>query len=265
MSYQEEKQVRLRRQVTKQAVASAMQGNWQESIALNKQIIENFPNDVEAYNRLGKAYMELGEFAQAKEAYAQALQLDQYNLIARKNLQRLARLGEGAVDLKGGSHKAEPQLFLEETGKAAVLSLYQLTPSEILVKMVAGDKVYLKVRNSSLAIENGGGEFLGLVPPKHAQRLVKLMQGGNKYTAAIVSSSENSLSVIIREIYQAPSQMGQASFPSRRLEELSPYVSEQIFRHELEEEEPGEEGGYGEEEEVPEFSEGVEGKGRSWE
>ncbi|MDP2916657.1 MAG: hypothetical protein Q8O16_01855, partial [Dehalococcoidia bacterium] len=60
MAYQEEKQVRIRRQIAKQAIATAMQSNWQESIALNKQIIGNFPNDVEAYNRLGKAYLEMG-------------------------------------------------------------------------------------------------------------------------------------------------------------------------------------------------------------
>ena len=54
-----------------------------------KAIIENFPNDVDAHNRLGKAYMEMGEYAKAKEAYEKALQLDQYNTIAKKNLQRL--------------------------------------------------------------------------------------------------------------------------------------------------------------------------------
>ena len=105
MTYQEEKQVRLRRQGSRQAIALAMQGRWREAVAANKSVIESFPNDVEAYNRLGKAYMELGEYAQAREAYSWAVELDSYNVIARKNLQRLSHLEEAVAGSEGGSHK----------------------------------------------------------------------------------------------------------------------------------------------------------------
>ena len=41
MSYQEEeRQTRLRRQHSKQAITLAMQGHWQEAIEVNKKIIE---------------------------------------------------------------------------------------------------------------------------------------------------------------------------------------------------------------------------------
>ena len=65
MTYQEEGQARLRRLRTKQAITLAMQGQWREAIAINKDIVEGFPNDIEAYNRLGRAYMELGEYSLA--------------------------------------------------------------------------------------------------------------------------------------------------------------------------------------------------------
>lgn len=68
MSYQEEKQVRLRRQGSKHAIALAMQGRWREAVAVNKSLIESFSRDVDAYNRLGKAHMEMGEYPQAREA-----------------------------------------------------------------------------------------------------------------------------------------------------------------------------------------------------
>ena len=55
MTYQEAEQVGLKRRRSKQAVALAMEGRWREAIAINKEIIEGFPDDVEAYNRLGKA------------------------------------------------------------------------------------------------------------------------------------------------------------------------------------------------------------------
>jgi len=234
MAYQEEEQVRLRRQRTKNAIALAMQGRWREALAANKDIIESFPNDVDAYNRLGRAYIELGEYSKAKEAYGRALELDPYNIIAQKNLRRLSYLGEAVVTPEADSDKAKPQHFIEETGKAGVVNLYHLAPREVLAKMVAGDRVYLRVDDSTLAVENSRGEYLGLVESKHAQRLIKLMEGGNRYTAAIVSSAEDKVTVIIREVYQHPSQAGQLSFPPKGVGSLQPYLSDKILRRELE-------------------------------
>ena len=190
MSYQEEERTRLRRQSSKEAVALAMGGRWREAVAANKSLVESFPNDVDAYNRLGRAYMELGEYALAREAYERAIELDPYNTIAKKNLNRLSHLGEAVVNSGGGFHKVEPQQFIEEVGKAGVVNLSRLAPPEILARTVAGEQVNLRIEGSSLAVENSLGEYLGQVEPKHGQRLIKLMEGGNKYTAAIVDSTE---------------------------------------------------------------------------
>ncbi len=244
MSYQEEEQVRLRRHSSKHAVALAMQGRWKEAVAANKSLLESFPNDVDAYNRLGRAYMELGEYSRSKEAYGRALELAPYNAIAKKNLRRLSHLGEAAAGLEGGSHKVEPEHFIEETGKAGVVSLYYLAPTEVLARMVAGDRVYLRIEGSNLMVENGRGEYLGQVEPRHGQRLIKLMEGGNKYTAAIISSTEEMVTIIIRAGYQDPSQEGRLSFPPKGFERTRPYVSDRIFKRELayEEEAVGEPG-----------------------
>ena len=245
MSYQEEGQVRPRRQLTREAIALAMQGRWREAVAANISILDSFPNDVDAYNRLGRAYMELGEYSRSKEAYERTVALDPYNAIAKKNLRRLSRLGEAGIGLEGDSQKAEPQHFIEETGKAGVVDLYRLAPPEILARMVAGDRVYLRVDGTSLVVENGRGEYLGQVGPKVGRQLIKLMEGGNKYTAAIISSTEDMMSIVIREVYQDPSQAGRLSFPAKGIEEFRPYVGERILRRELEyEEELPEEPGY---------------------
>jgi tetratricopeptide (TPR) repeat protein len=233
MAYQEEEQVRLRRQRSKQAIALAMQGRWQEAVVANEEIIANFPGDVDAYNRLGRAHIELGEYARAKEAYTKAMELDPYNIIAQKNLQRLSYLGE-AVGEADDSDRVEPQQFIEETGKTGVVTLNRLAPLAVLAKMGAGDKVYLKMDRKGLNVENGRGEYVGQVESKHGQRLIKLMDGGNRYIAAIVSVSEERVTVIIRETYQDPSQVGQLSFPPRGMEGLRPYLSDKMLRRELE-------------------------------
>ncbi len=240
MSYRSGEEARLIRQSSKRAIALAMEGRWREAVETNKSIIENFPNDVDAYNRLGRAYMELGEYLKARQSYSRAKELDSHNTIAEKNLRRLAYLGEAVGSEDNSAHRVEPRHFIEETGKAGVVGLFRLAPKEILAKMVAGDRVYLRIDEANLMVENGSGEYLGRVEPKNAQRLVKLTKGGNKYMAAVVSSSEDMMAVIIREVYQHPSQVEQLSFPSRGVEGHSPYAGDRKFRRQLKYEAVGE-------------------------
>ena len=245
MTYQEERLARLKRQRSKLAIDLAMQGRWRDAVAANKLIIEDFPKDVDAYNRLGRAYMELGEYAQAKEAYRRTTELDPFNAIAKKNLQRLSYLGEAVASSGGEEPKVEPHHFIEEIGKAGVVRLYYLAPKEIRARMVAGALVYLKIDGLSLVVENSRGEYLGQIDPRHGQRLIKLMDGGNRYSAAIVSSTEETMTIIIREVYQDPSQAGRLSFPSKGAEEVRPLIDERVFKLESEyEEEAVEEPGY---------------------
>ena len=244
MAYQEEERVRLRRWGSRRAIALAMQGRWKEAVAANKSLIESFPNDVDAYNRLGRAYMELGEYSRAREAYSRAVELDPYNIIAKKNLNRLSHLGEGMVGVGDTFHRVEPQHFIEETGKAGVVNLYRLAPRERLARMVAGDRVYLKTEGPSLVVQDGSGEYLGQVEPGHGQRLIRLMNGGNKYTATVISAMEEMMTIILREVYQDPGQAGRLSFPPRGVEGLRPYAGDRIIRRELEYEEAVEEEAY---------------------
>jgi len=234
MSYQEEEQARLRRLCSKQAIALAMEGRWQEAVAANQSLIESIPDDVDAYNRLGRAYMELRKYSQSREAYSRALELDPYNTIAEKNLRRLSHLGETVAGSDGDTGKVEPRHFIEETGKAGVVNLCHLASLEILAKIAAGDRVYLKIGGSNLVVENGQGEYLGHVGFKGGQRLVKLMEGGNEYTANIVRSSEDMVTVIIREVYQHPSQAGQLSFPTRVSEGLRSDAGDRMIKRDPE-------------------------------
>lgn len=229
MTYQEEKQVKLRRQGSKHAITLAMQSRWKEAVDVNKSLIESFPQDTDAYNRLGKAYLELGDYPQAESAYKKAVELDPYNVIAKKNLSRLPYLNRMTGEL-GDIHKADPQHFVEETGKSRLLNLYRPAQGEVLATLLAGDTVNLKVDGSTVVIEDSRGTYLGMVEPKHGRRLVDLIKGGNKYSAAVVSSSNASVSIIIREAYLDPSQVGTISFPGRRYEDVSLYSSDKIFK-----------------------------------
>ncbi len=98
MPEREEEKARIWRSKIQEAIRMATENRWQEAVAANKSIIEVFPADVDAYNRLGRAHMELGDHQKAKEAYSKALELSPINSIARKNLDRLALLKGVKVD-----------------------------------------------------------------------------------------------------------------------------------------------------------------------
>ncbi len=95
MTYQQrEEQSKLGQRQSEEAVELAMRGCWEEAAVVNQGIIESTPGDVSAYNRLGKALFEMGEFHRAMEAYGNSLKLEPTNAIAIKNLARLReRLG----------------------------------------------------------------------------------------------------------------------------------------------------------------------------
>ena len=234
MSYQEEERSRLRRQASRRAIALAMEGKWKEAVAVNDSIIETFPNDVEAYNRLGRAYLELGKYSLSESAYRRTVEIDPHNTIAQKNLQRLSRLKETAVGTVAGADRLEPQAFIEEIGKAGVVRLVDLAPADTVARTAAGDRAQLRIHGATLTVETNTGEYLGKVEPEYGQRLSRLAAGGNRYSAAIVSSTEGAISVMIREVYRHPGQAGRPSFPSRWPAGSRTDIGDRVLRRELE-------------------------------
>lgn len=229
---------RLARQGAEQAVALALEGKWEEAVTLNRSLLETNPNDVDAQNRLGKALLELGRFRDARDAYSRALELDPVNTIAKRNLDRLSTLKEDEEPRREASKVAQ-DLFIEEMGKTGTTRLQAAKP-ETLAKLVAGDEVYLKADGNILNVEDAAGEQIGTVEPKLSLRLVRLMEGGNRYAAAIKSVSEAEAQLIIKETYRDPSQT-KVSFPSARAEGVRPYIKDSLLRYDADDEDDDEE------------------------
>jgi tetratricopeptide (TPR) repeat protein len=224
--YQPDEKNRIKRQKSDSAIRLAAAGRWEDAVQVNRDLLAIFPDDSETLNRLGKAYLELKRFAEAKEAYEHAVKTDPGNTIAQKNLQRLAQAiaasgATGARPPTTGVHREKPAVapsaFIEETGKTGVTTLIKLAPVPVLAKLTAGDPVTLEVNSKSqvLLVKNEEGEVLGQVEPKLALRVIRLIEAGNRYVAAVTSVTERVLKIIIREIFQAPSQRGRLSFPPK--------------------------------------------------
>jgi tetratricopeptide (TPR) repeat protein len=236
----------LKRQGAEQAIQLALESKWEEAVTLNKAILAVHESDVDAWNRLGKALLELGRFREARDAYGKSLGLDPVQSIAKRNLDRLATIAESEEPRRAeAGAKVAQDLFIEEIGKSGVTLLQDASP-ETLARLTAGDEVYLKPSDELIRVENIQGEMLGAIEPKLALRLLRMMEGGNRYAAAIKSVSESEAELIIKETYRDPSQT-KLSFPAVGGEGVRPYIKESLLRlgdeeeEELEEELEGEE------------------------
>ena len=218
------------RHQTERAIQLAMASRWEEAVSANKAILKLFPNDGDSYNRLGKAFMELNRYSDAKKAYKKALELDASNQIARKNLSRLSALAKtGAAQVE--TSPVDPNVFIEEVGKTAVTTLERVPP-EALARLNGGDQVELRPQGSELVVETAAGELIGTMEPKLAHRLIKLMEGGNKYTAAVTALDADACQLIIKETYRDPSQAGGPSLPAAIVTEaLRPYTKQSLVHH----------------------------------
>jgi hypothetical protein len=227
-------QTRLRRQYAEQAIAQASAAEWNEAAETNKRILELGP-DPEAENRLAKALWELGELGSAREHYQTALALDPTNRIAERNIDRLRVLlveaGEKTVPAKPGS-KAPVSIFVEETGKTGFAHLTNLAKSTELAQVNPGDLVELVPEGSRL-IANSNGVRIGVVEPRVAARLLKLIADGNKYLAGVTSLGSQDVRLIIREVFQDPRNYGKVSFPTAaKSTDLRPYTKGTLIREE---------------------------------
>jgi len=231
---------RTRRQLAEQAIAQAADAQWADAAETNRKLLELGP-DAEAENRLAKALWELGSLGEAREHYQTALALDPTNRIAERNIDRLKLLlnaaGETTVPAMEGS-KAPVGIFVEETGKTGFAFLTDLATPKELAQVNPGDYVELTPEgNRLIAISNG--VRIGIVEPRVAARLLKLIADGNKYAAGVTSLGAQDVRLIIREIFQDPSNYGKVSFPTAaKSTDLRPYTKGTLVREdeELEEE-----------------------------
>lgn len=249
-TYPADESARLRRARTREAINLAMQSRWEEAVEVNNSILEIFPTDVDALNRLGRAQTELGRFEEAREAYGRAMKLDPNNAIAKKNLTRLSQIKE-AERPRGEVAKVDPHLFIEETGKTGLTQLQRLGARDTLAGLSPGDPVRLEVEGRSLNSYNSRGDYLGVVEPKLGLRLIRLLETGNRYATAVAAVTDKSLRIIIKETFQDPRNLGRVSFPTKGGTDFRSYVKGGILSYEAEGEEPTEEAeGQGWEEET---------------
>ncbi|HVC81101.1 MAG TPA: tetratricopeptide repeat protein [Chloroflexota bacterium] len=230
---QVEERQRQRRQLVERAIELAMRNAWEEAADTNRRLVLQFDADVEAWNRLGKAYSELGRIQDARGAYAKALDIEPTNIIAQRNANRLSLIRSSVTTVSRDHHDSvDARFFIEETGKTVARSIFTSVPAEILANISAGARLTLTPRGDLLFVSTASGQELGALDGKLSGRLIELLAGGNQYAAAVVRIEGRYVRVMIRETYQSPQLTGRVSFPPETSSGFKAYIKDTLVRYE---------------------------------
>lgn len=229
----EAERVKPRSVYAEEAIAHALASRWQEALNANRAVLERYGPDEDAYNRLGKAYTELGDLKEALGAYSKTIELNPLNVIAGKNFRKLQSLIDHAERPEGTAGRLDVELFTEEPGKSG-LTVLSPPSGGVGVKVAPGDTVSLEVEGSTLHVRTSRAVLIGDVDPKIARRLLPLLASGNEYSGAVarVDDDRGTIEVMIRETHQAPENARKSSFPiarSIRREDFRPYAKESLL------------------------------------
>ncbi|MEZ4500190.1 MAG: hypothetical protein R2839_08960 [Thermomicrobiales bacterium] len=116
-------------------------------------------------------------------------------------------------------------MFIQEVGKTWVTELTNPVATSTLAGIYAGQQLELLIVEGRLLITLPGGERVGEIEHRTAERVIELMGGGNIYEAYALGLTTESLRVILREVFRDPSQAGRISFP-RQIQETRAYLRE---------------------------------------
>jgi len=193
------------------AIQKALQQDWPAAIKINTEIIAKDKTNVDAWSRLGFAFLQNGQLKKAKETFEKVLKLDAYNQIAQKNLKKLCSVKKSSLK-QAKPREMSPTLFLEEPGKTKVVDCINVAPLAMLSCLSCGQEITLKPKRHGIEVRDTHDHYIGALPDDIAFRLCKLITAGNEYKMYVKGIGKNCLSVFIREVKRASKLEHQPSF-----------------------------------------------------
>lgn len=212
------------------AIAAAKAGNWEEAVTLNTDILNQEPQDVNALNRLGLAYLQTGDMKAAKQRFQEALAVDKNNPIARKQLEKIKS------NISPASPSFNKTYFIEEPGKTKIVELHRLSGKQVLDQLAVGQSCALKLKNRYISVETEDGKYIGALPEDISFRLTKLIQTGNTYYCSVHSCSNNQATVYLKEISRSKQNTDIHSFPPNKANANPAELDERFLIEDFDEE-----------------------------
>ncbi len=200
-------------QIKTQAIQTALMGDWNSAITLNSLLLEDNPEDIDTLNRLAFAFASLGNVKEAKHIYQKVLTLDMQNPIAIRNLKRLTNNQTKYNPNNTASHQMN-NIFIEEPGRTKVIELINIAEQKIISLLRCGETLTMLVKRMKIFVLDSNKQFVGMLPDDMSKRLIKFLNGGNKYEAYVKTVDNHRLIIFVKETKRSLRFKNQPSFAS---------------------------------------------------
>lgn len=181
------------------AIKAALNQDWSTAINLNRKLLQESPNDVDALNRLAYAYVQIGKVKEACKLYHQVLAIDRFNIIAKKNLAKYRDYQKKNLDTAEKT-PISPNLFIEEPGKAKTVKLVNVASKEILSSLRPAQEVKLVKRRYSIEVRNSKNIYLGSLPDDLSFYLKKYHSRRGRCRAYVKQAERKSLTILVKDL-----------------------------------------------------------------
>ncbi len=195
-----------------EAIAAALAKNWKEATRINSVLTKQNPHDIDALNRLGFAYLNIGQITQAKRCFSKVISIDPYNQIALRNIKKLGSLKKYDLSNKRTGTNMSPLAFLEDPGKTKIVTCVNPAPIRVLSRLASGLEVVLKAKRHAVEVRDDRGAYLAALPDDISFKLIKYLGAGNTYSVIVKSVGKNALTIFIREVSRGKRFANQPSF-----------------------------------------------------
>jgi hypothetical protein len=198
-------------QLQDQAIEAALNKEWETAISLNQAYLAECPAHIPTLNRLAKAYKEIGCIEEAITTYQTVINLDRYNVIAKKNLDILIK--NPPVNHKKHNSGKTITEFIKEPGKAKTFCLTRLGDPKIIANLTPGEIVYLIPKKHTFFLITETHEHVGALTDDTAFELKRQLLEGAQFEVIIKSASINGVVIFVKETMSSKPQP-QSSFLS---------------------------------------------------
>ncbi|MFA6006000.1 MAG: tetratricopeptide repeat protein [Patescibacteria group bacterium] len=196
------------------AVEKAIEGNFEEAVKVNLEVLKVEPEDTDTLMQLAHAYWQMGNIKSAKLYYRKTLDIDPNNILARKRTTLLKTLSsDKALNVNRKKGRIVPITdLIEEPGKTKTVRLSYIGKPEHLSLLTVGEEVSLSIRKRKIEVRDLSANFIGYLPDDISKRLIEFMNNDCVYQAFIFSIEKNEVRVFIKEISKGKKFRNKPSF-----------------------------------------------------
>lgn len=208
------------------AVKAALDGDWKLAIKYNENILKSDKEDIDALNRLARAYSETGKIKRAIRISKKVIKIDPFNKIACKCIERWNNIKDNLEKISSGTYS--PTLFIEEPGKTKIAELINLSSQKTILSLNCADRVSMNLQGHRVSVTTNEGKYIGRLPDDLGKRIKTLSSKGNEYEVLIKSLNPKKVSVFIKQVKTATNMDSEISFPSEKVQYIS-YTSPELI------------------------------------